>query len=270
MAVNPTDPALDVPYEVSLHKEAPRTFKLTVRPSPLDPRDYMSGLAPKKVLPTNLVLPACYDPLDQGRLGSCTANGMAGMYASEQLIGGKQPDLLSRLALYYAERVTEGSVNEDNGAVPRDGLLVLKNNGVGLEQFWPYDITKFTQPPAPEEVADAPNHKIKGFYRVPGLLAAKAALFNKHPVGIAMLVFNGMETTRNGVIPLPSPGEQPLGGHWVYLRGYQDRKDWPGGGYLIIRNSWGANAGNGHGDYLLPYSYAGNSQLVSEYWYIQL
>lgn len=269
VATNPTDPALDQPYVEDLHEQPPVSYRLTTRPSAFDPRDYLSGASPKKVLPPAFVLSACYDPLDQSQLGACTANAMAGMYATELLLKGLPATLVSRLALYYAERLKEGSVGTDSGAQPRDGLLKFQKDGVGREELWAYDIARFTEAPPVEEEADGPNHRIKAFYRVPGLLGAKAALVANHPVNMAFLCFSGIQRTRNGTIPLPQSGEQPEGGHNVYLRGYQDRADWPGGGYFILRNSWSKRWGIG-GDGLIPYAYAGNSQLAFEFWLMQI
>ncbi|MCA1668902.1 MAG: C1 family peptidase [Thermomicrobia bacterium] len=262
----------NVPYTPDLHHESLHDVKLTVTPSPLDVRDFIMSVAgdDKPPLPPAHTIKATADVLDQSRLGSCTANGMAGMYATELIRAGKPPVIISRLALYYAERVIEGDTGSDNGAVPRDGLLTMLNQGVGREDLWPYDIAKFTEPPSPDAIADAPNHKISAFYRVPGLDAVKRVLVDDKPVGLAMLVYSGMLQSKNGVIPMPDPSSQPEGGHFVYLRGYADDATWPGGGYLIIRNSWGAQAGDGTGDYFLAYAYAGNTQLVSEYWHIDL
>lgn len=270
MAQNPTiDPALDVPYVPDLHDQAPQTYRLAVSPSKLDTRDYLAQSPHGIILPPAFVLPQCAEPYNQLPLGSCTANGMCGMLKTEYLIAGKTPPDPSRLYLYYKEREIEGDTDQDAGAQPRDGLMVLKNNGVARESIWPYDITRFTQKPPDAADQDAPSDKIKGFYRVPGIIGVKAALYQKRSVGLGLLVFQGMMASKNGVIPMPGQ-ESPLGGHFLYIRGYQDRADWPGGGYFVSRNSWGPTAGNGHGDYYLPYQYAGNTSLVWEYWLIQI
>lgn len=271
MAQNPVqDPALDQPYHVDRHDAPPQADKLTTKPSKLDARDYLAESPRGIILPPAYVLSQCAEPYDQGQLGSCTANGMCGMLKTEYLLAGKPPPDPSRLFLYYSEREQEGTVSADAGAQPRDGLLILKNSGVARESLWPYDVSRFTDKPASAAYDDATNDKIRGFYRVPGLIGVKAALFaGHHPVGLGMLVFSGMQRSRNGVIPMPDVGEQPAGGHFLYIRGYQDRSDWPGGGYLVLRNSWGEQAGLS-GDFLLPYQFAGNTQLVWEFWMIRL
>jgi len=64
---------------------------------------------------------------------------------------------------------------------------------------------------------------------------------------------------RTGKITLPLPGEVPAGGHSWCIVGYVDDEDVPGGGYFIVRNSWGTNwavdspEASGHG--LMPYEY---------------
>lgn len=47
----------------------------------------------------------------------------------------------------------------------------------------------------------------------------------------------------------------PDGGHAMLLVGYEDDESVPGGGYFIVRNSWGENWGNG-GYAKMPYAYA--------------
>jgi len=83
--------------------------------------------------------------VDQGSLGSCTANAIASGLREywEEQAGNLTP--LSRLWLYWQERNIEGSVNEDSGAEIRDGMKVLQQIGCAPEVDWPYDITKFTQ-----------------------------------------------------------------------------------------------------------------------------
>src|SRR5262245_63463613 len=58
---------------------------------------------------------------DQGNLGSCTGNSLAGAVEFlERKDKGSAKDV-SRLFIYYNERVIEHSVAEDAGAMIRDG-----------------------------------------------------------------------------------------------------------------------------------------------------
>ena len=84
------------------------------------------------------------------------------------------------------------------------------------------------------------------------------------PVVIASLVFNSWfrsaATHQSGKITMPLPGEQPLsGGHAMLIVGYQDDSSVPGGGYFIVRNSWGEEwasvSPEAQGHALMPYAY---------------
>jgi C1A family cysteine protease len=56
--------------------------------------------------------------------------------------------------------------------------------------------------------------------------------------------------------------EEANNGHAVLLVGYQDSRDTPGGGYFIVRNSWGTGWGQscpyGPGYGTIPYQYIAN------------
>src|SRR5258708_644571 len=59
---------------------------------------------------TQVDLTAGFPPVfDQGQLGSCTANALLGAYEFEMLKQKENLVPLSRLFLYYQERVKEGS-----------------------------------------------------------------------------------------------------------------------------------------------------------------
>ena len=63
-----------------------------------------------------------------------------------------------------------------------------------------------------------------------------------------------------GRMTLPLPDEPRAGGHAMAIVGYADDADWAGGGYLLIRNSWGAGwplaSEDGPGLCRMPYAYA--------------
>jgi hypothetical protein len=234
----------------------------------IDPLEANMGAAAKPI--TLAMIADQFRPprLDQLPLGACTANGTAYQYMIHRLVAGLEPTLVSRLQLYYDERKIEGDIPEDAGADPRDGLKVFNKQGVGAESFWPYDISKFAHQPPAAVYADAPHQKIGAYYRLSSLSTIKHYLAQpkSDPIGLAMLVFDGMERSKNGVIPMPGAQEQPLGGHWLTITGAEDRPDWPGGGYVRLDNSWGMQAGNGKGEYFLPYQYLLNSALCPVKW----
>jgi len=216
----------------------------------------------KTVLPKSVDLRASCSPIvDQGELGSCTANAIASGLREywENQIGKLTP--LSRLWLYWQERNIEGSVNEDAGAQIRDGMKVLQQIGCAPEVDWPYDITKFTQTPPMKDTTDAAPFKVTEYHRVTGLTPLKAALAEGYPVVLGINVYESFESdqvAKTGIIPLPKHGEKLLGGHAVLAVGYKDDTK-----FVIVRNSWGAGWGD-KGYFYLPYSYF--ARYVSDMW----
>src|SRR5438876_11929798 len=137
-----------------------RTTKINTRsskwygwlPDLPDHRDFFySAIAPKLVtLPRKLDMRSKCSPVeDQGQLGSCTANALVGALEFLELKHGAQLVDLSRLFVYYNERVIEHSTKHDAGAMLRDGIKSLAGQGVCPESIWPYAIRKFAvRPPA--------------------------------------------------------------------------------------------------------------------------
>jgi C1A family cysteine protease len=87
----------------------------------------------------------CPPPYDQGQLGSCTANAIAGAIEFDQIKANLKEFTPSRLFIYYNERVMEGTVNSDSGAQIRDGIKSVATLGALPETDWPYNIAKFSQ-----------------------------------------------------------------------------------------------------------------------------
>ena len=86
---------------------------------------------------------------DQGHLGSCTANAIAGAIEFDQIKQGQQQATPSRLFIYYNERAMEHSIQFDSGAQLRDGIKSVAKLGACPETIWPYDDT-------PPETEDSP------------------------------------------------------------------------------------------------------------------
>src|SRR6266849_2934321 len=58
----------------------------------------------------------CPSVYDQGQLGSCTANAIAGAIEFDLMKENKKEFMPSRLFIYYNERSIEGTVDSDSGA----------------------------------------------------------------------------------------------------------------------------------------------------------
>lgn len=231
-----------------------------------DMRDHM--FAPRVArLPAAVDLrPHCPPVMDQGDLGSCTANAITGALRYELKRQGGRDAKLSRLQLYYDERVMEGTIASDAGAEIRDGIKSAAKIGVGHETLWPYAISKFAKKPPPGVYKDALKFKALEYQRVEVDAAAlKSAIASGHTPVIGVTLYESFESKdveRTGVVPMPGRNEQELGGHALYVAGYGQKP-----GYFTVRNSWAANWGD-KGDCYFPESYLGSKLLGSDYWII--
>jgi len=207
-------------------------------------------------LPSSVDLRPLMSPIvNQGELGSCTANAIvSGLREYIELRTNLATFVrLSRLFLYYEERVIEKTVNSDSGAQIRDGMSVLQKIGVCPELLDPYIINIFTNKPTVIDLQTAGKYKISNYYRVNTLNDLKLALAEGLPVVLGIMVYESFESdsvAKTGLVPMPNISqEQLLGGHAVCAVGYNDNK-----GYVVVRNSWGVEWGD-KGYFYLPYSY---------------
>ncbi|HEX4755340.1 MAG TPA: C1 family peptidase [Candidatus Dormibacteraeota bacterium] len=212
--------------------------------------------------------PQCPPVYDQGQLGSCTANAIAGAVQFDEIRSGIAPTWTpSRLFIYYNERVLEGTVASDSGAQLRDGIKAIAADGVCPETDWPYDISRFAERPPQQAFSDAVRDRVGSYQRVTQSLAQlKTCIASRFTFVFGFTVFSSFESpevARTGVIPLPQPSESPVGGHAVVCVGYDDARS-----AFIIRNSWGAGwgeAGYGH----MPYAYVLDAGLAADFWTIR-
>jgi C1A family cysteine protease len=220
--------------------------------------------------PSSLDLRAQCPPVyDQGQLGSCTANAIAGAIQFNELKADWLNDWVpSRLFIYYNERVIEGDVDQDAGASLRDGLTTVSKQGVCTEGQWPYDITQFAVLPPASVYADAAKDLVDSYMSVTQLTSnLKACLLEGFPFFFGFTVYESFESDEvaaTGIIPMPNTQtEEILGGHAVDIVGYDDSKE-----AFIIRNSWGSDWGLAGYAYM-PYSYVTDSTLASDFWTVR-
>lgn len=206
--------------------------------------------------------------VDQGQLGSCTGNAIAGAVGYDLM--QKSPASFfqpSRLFIYYNERVIEGSVNEDAGAEIRDGIKTVVDKGVCHETLWPYDISKFTNKPSSKSYTDAKKYKALSYQRIDNTSkgAMVGALLGGQPFVFGFSVYESFESdkvARTGVVPMPGKSESLLGGHAVYCVGYIKSSD-----RFIVANSWGVDWGN-KGFFTIPAKYLMNTNMADDFWVI--
>jgi len=233
-----------------------------------DTRDYQYKLPETTTpLPTSTDLTSKCPPIvDQGQLGSCTANGAAGVLEYDMLLQQEQDTTPSRLFIYYNTRDIEGTVDSDSGASIRDTIKSVTQFGACSESEWPYDISTFTNKPSEQCYTDALLHKAVKYMSVThSLVHVKSALAEGFPVIFGFTCFESLESQEvddTGDIPYPKHGEQEIGGHCVLLVGYDDNVQ-----KFLMRNSWGTSWGKqGYGT--MPYKYI-KGKYSSDFWIVE-
>ncbi|NLH72754.1 MAG: C1 family peptidase [Verrucomicrobia bacterium] len=206
---------------------------------------------------------------DQGRRGTCVA--FASVALKEFLHG--TPALFSEQFLYWACKELDGY--DGSGTYLHTGMNVLGLYGVCRSNTWPYnpepiEHNESQKPPPPGAIEEARGYRVIDCRMVePSLVEQYKRVLagddqvSGMPVVFGVLVFDSWfmsaETHRTGKITLPLPGETPIGGHAMCVVGYVDDVEVPGGGYFIVRNSWGnewaPESPEAAGHALVPYAY---------------
>jgi C1A family cysteine protease len=201
---------------------------------------------------------------DQGTLGSCTANAgvLYRRWLAQRFAQYSSPDQdLSRLFLYYQERVLDGDPASDDGAEVRDVFRVLAKVGVCPEAADPYSVGLFASTAmndSPADLRDASAYKIGAYHRILDVETAKQCLASGYAVALGFVVYKSFEEIAGkGIMPMPKPGEQVLGGHAVVIYAYDDAMH---DGCFSVRNSWGPDWG-AKGDFFMPYAFLADQKL---------
>jgi len=255
-----------------------------------DQRDYLyRAIRPVVRLPKEVDLTEfCSVVENQEALGSCTANALAGnleyldkkgvldsapaaprsnniLRASE---ASREDDLeytdVSRLFIYYNERVLEGTVDYDSGASLRDGIKTLRKQGACWEKTWPYIIERFTRKPLEKCYKEAKKHRIESYHRINSLPEMLTCLAEGYPFVFGFTVyesFQSQKVARTGVANMPKKKEKVLGGHAVMAVGYNQSQE-----RFLVRNSWGSQWGK-DGYFTMPYEYL--ETLAADFWTIR-
>jgi C1A family cysteine protease len=232
-----------------------------------------------KALPDSVDLKPEFSIYDQGRIGSCTANALAGAIQFDRLKNKQTPNFVpSRLFIYFNERQIEGHVANDAGAQLRDGIKTLSKLGVCPEKDWPYDDTpalyeggpfppnsKPSEKPDQASYQDARKYVITNYQRLtPTLSQLQGCLAAGFPFVFGFTVFASWysKNPRPSTISLPTSDDQAIGGHAVMCIGYDNETR-----FFKIRNSWGASAGKS-GYFFMPYVYLTSGNLAADFWVI--
>jgi C1A family cysteine protease len=236
-----------------------------------DGRDLLYAAAPKPLakLPEKVDLRSKCPPVyNQGELGSCTANAIAGALEYDQRKQRlKEVFTPSRLFIYFNERAMEGTIESDSGAAIRDGVKSVSKRGACKETSWPYDIGQFRDKPGRGCYAEGKKHQAIRYLRVNQSLGQlKGCLAEGYPFIFGFAVYEGFESrevAETGEAELPRANEGYMGGHAVLAVGYDERTQ-----RFIVRNSWGTSWGK-RGYFTMPYPYLLQSSLSRDFWTIR-
>jgi len=212
----------------------------------------------------------CMGPLrDQGKRGTCVAHAVCAL--AECLFFKKTGDRLD-----FAEQFLYWNAKEHDGKPEKEGTLIevalglSVSDGNCLEGTWPYDPAKIPgdvgQGPPPAGAASEAEERVLLRVEPLGERSTKDVcdrLDTGKPVALSIPVFQNWDgnpaVNTFGEIPMPLPTSKCVGGHAMCAVGYGPDPDRPGGGYLILRNSWGEDwapqspVAPGHA--LLPFLY---------------
>jgi C1A family cysteine protease len=232
-----------------LNIKTPNIPKYHWKREPADPRDHtydpaaLGTVAP--TLPTSVDLRSKCSPIeDQGQLGSCTGNAIAGL-------------------IEYLDRKANKNLD-----VSRLFIKAVNKYGAPLESLWPYLITRYATRPSTAAYTDALKRKAGAYQKITNRVQGiKTALSQGYPAVIGFDVYESFETqavANTGMMPYPRAGEQLLGGHAVAIVGYNDTLN---GGRFICRNSWGTGWGD-RGYFYMPYQVIANANMSDDFWII--
>lgn len=249
-----------------------RTHGMGWIPDVPDQRDrlfttYRTKLRTPATLPRSIDLRTFCSPVeDQGDLGSCTAQALVGNLELLQGKHGRPRTDFSRLFVYYNERVREGTVGEDAGAMLRTGIKTLVADGVCHESLWPYAVAKFAAKPTARAYTTAKAHQVTGYYRLLGLVDMLGCLASGYPFVFGAAIYESFMTAAvasTGTVPMPKRTERMLGGHAMLAVGYDLKVR-----RFVVRNSWGTAWGLG-GYCVLPFAYLESRNLSDDFWTIR-
>lgn len=233
---------------------APEDVKPEERASPA----YMAAWLPDAIVdvdqrkvdepPTSFL--DCFGPIrNQGKRGTCVAHATCDVLECQLARRTGEKLDVSEQFVYWSAKEADGTPAEE-GTWLRVAMPKTASEGACLESVWPYNPEKVpgnvSQGPAPPgAAADAGKRLLAN----PTQLdprdpeAMREVLDRRMPIAISVPVYNNWYSNPAanaiGLIPMPIANSVRKGGHAMCVAGYSWDTDFAGGGYFIVRNSWG-------------------------------
>ena len=197
--------------------------------------------------------PFCGPVKDQGNQSSCTGHEKAtnGEWIERAYV--KSQAIFSPAYVYSRELIMDGTFPQDVGSDGETGCLVVIEFGLCEASLDPYNDSQILQPTA-EQDANAKQHEMGAYHGITDAMTAISCLSDSvpWPVGIGFQVYESFESNevaQTGVMPIPGPGEQLLGGHQVAAGAGYDIGDVPTirpvgcPPAILVQNSWSTGWG---------------------------
>jgi len=240
----------------------------------VDPRSYSytGRLHEQAALPkaTNNII--YHGPIyDQGQEGGCVGHSCIEIL---DFLGNKhkrQHPMLSRQMAYAdARRIDPGTLPlTDSGSSLHAGLQGLVKWGVSPESVWPYTTADMDVVPTLKAYQAAAAYKVLKYEQLRTEQAMLSCMANGYGFIAGIDCFNGIDSDQayeTGVIPMPGPNEDPIGGHAIFLCDF-DLTHWR----YTFQNSWGpwgATINGVRGFGYLPMKYA--EKYMSDCWAVYI
>ena len=176
---------------------------------------------------------------NQGGCGSCWAFATTAALESKAMISfntpGKPPNLSEQIVLSCS-----GAGTCEGGSISGASNFLV-NTGTNKETFYPYKVANGNCYYASSNWMYRPYMFGSWSSVSQDLSALKSAIYSNGPVVVAMAVYTDFFYYGGGVYRYTWGWLE--GYHAILAVGYKDDPVYPGGGYFIVKNSWGTTWG---------------------------